>query len=176
MKLNLVRPQHTTDLLVMPRLVEQTEYLEGVLWSDPALRLDPEVDPSDIDMYGTGTPAFWRGLIESSGYVGLCRGSSDRKYPRVELKASYGVLCKFLDFLQEELQPSLSQILAGTHAYQQQWDTDGKLMHMAGGGLVRVTGVKAQDVCRVLYPPDSLIGLESIRCRVDEILTWVPRI
>ncbi|WP_321471090.1 hypothetical protein [uncultured Paludibaculum sp.] len=148
------------------RLLEQADYLEGVLWADPARRLDNQVDPDDIDPWGTGTAAFWRGLIESAGYIALLT-NDQRTYPRLELRASWPVLSKMLEFLQEEVNQA--------NGLKWDWDEGGKFQWQAGGGRVRVCGVKAQEAIRALYPPDSTVGLESIRAKVDRILTWTPR-
>jgi hypothetical protein len=143
------------------RLLEQTEYLEGVLWSDPMHRLDKDAgrDVSrEIDPYGTCTKAFWRAVLETAGYIALTV-SGERKYPRITLGGCYSFLLKFVDFLHEEMDPMV-------------WaDTDAKLRFMVSGGQLRITGVRAQDVCRVLYMGQE-IGLDSIRHKVDEILMW----
>ena len=145
---------------------ESLQYLEGVLWADPDMRLNPAVDAKDIDQFGTGTKAFWRGLLETAGYIGMSASSSDRAYPRVELKASHGILTKLLAFLQEE-------VCARQHV-EWLWDADGKLGWQAMGGFIRITGQKAQDIVRVLYL-DQTVGRVSARHVADRIVGWTGK-
>jgi hypothetical protein len=117
--------------------VEQADYLEGVLWSDADHRLD--MDPArdvgrEIDAYGTGTAAFWRGVLETAGHITIMGRGNGYKYPRVELAGSYSFLCKFLDFIQEEME---------SQGQTWQWDVDGKLRSMASRNHFRVTGHQA---------------------------------
>lgn len=173
-RINLLRPTIPQPRL-HARLQEQLEYLEGVLWTDPSRRLNPHTNPDDIDPHTSGTIAFWRGFLEVGGSIGVYSNGTDRRYPWVTIKASYPVLCKFLDFMEDELSPTLSSIIASGNHVVTKWDDDSKLRNMAGSGQIKLTGKLAQDVCRILYPPSSVIGLDSIRSKVDEILTWVPR-
>jgi hypothetical protein len=147
---------------------EQIEYLEGVLWSDRVHRMDRDSSRdigAEIDRYGTGTKAFWRGVIETAGRLKDYR-SGEYSYPRIELEGSYSFLIKFVDFLKEEMDRE------GLGMY---WtDADAKLRFAASGGLLRVSGANAKDVVRVLYLGGE-VGLESVRHRVDEILTWTPK-
>jgi hypothetical protein len=168
MKIELAQPGTDID-----RETEQIDYLEGVLWSDTARRLNASVDTSEIDgQHGTHTAAFWRGLVEAGGTISIASNGTDRRYPRVELRGCYPVLSKFLDYLGDALQPAVMAILAGA---PMDWDEQGKFRTMASSGYLRITGRKAQDVCRVLYPPDSTVGMESVRAKVDEIVAWTPR-
>jgi hypothetical protein len=150
---------------VADQVAEPLDYLEGVLWADPAHRLD--MDPArnvsrEIDPWGTGTKAFWRGVLESAGYIGL-NGAGDRQYPRLELAGSYHFLLKFVDFLAEELADNLA------------WpDTDKKLRFAASGGRLRLSAARAQDAIRALYVGET-IGQDSVRARVDSILVWTGR-
>lgn len=146
------------------KLREQEQYLMGVLWADQDLRLNPAVDASAIDPFGTGTKAFWRGLLETAGSIRMdSAGGRDYSHPHVSLKAAYTILVKFLAFLQEE-------ICTRNHI-QWQWDDDGKLDWQTKGGFIRVTGQKAQDIIRVLYLGES-VGRESARNTADRIVAW----
>lgn len=166
MRVDLLRPVVMPTETQINRLLEQTDYLEGVLWADPELRLDKALDAgAEIDMYGTGTKAFWRGLLETSGYMGVA-SCGDRAYPRIELRASHSILTKFLAFLQEEIHTR--QGIAWP------WDADGKLAFQALGEFVRVTGQKAQDICRCLYV-DQTVGRTSARQSADKIMAWAGR-
>lgn len=148
------------------RLMEQTDYLEGVLWSDPDLRMNKLLDAERaIDPYSTGTKAFWRGVLETAGYIAMS-SSGLRAYPRVEMRGSYSFLTKFLAFLQEEIHTR--------NGVQWAWDADGKLAFQALGQFIRVTGLKAQEVARVLYVGQR-VGRESTRHVVDNILGWTGR-
>lgn len=150
-----------------PRISEALRYLQGVLWADPAMRLDKDIDASArIDLYGTGTKAFWRGLLETGGYIGMSAAGGERAYPRVELKASYSILTKFLAFLQEEIY--------ARNGVEWQWDADGKLAWQAMGEFLRLTGQKAQEVVRVLYLGET-VGREGARRMADQIVQWVGR-
>ena len=162
--MNVIRPQVKPTEHELTLLCEQTDYLEGVLWADKAHRMD--ADPSrdvsnEIDPYGTGTKAFWRGVLETAGYIGLKGG--DRQYPRVELAGSYSFLGKFVEFLAEEL--------AGNVYWAESWE---QLRFAASGGRVRISGTRAQDVCRLLYVGQE-IGQDTIRQRVDAILIWTGK-
>lgn len=147
------------------RQLEQVEYLHGILYADPEHRLNADADTDDIDSYGTGTKAFWRGMLEGAGYIAIT-GTGEKRYPRVELKGSLPVLTKFLAFMQEEVERAVGMPWA--------WDADGSLAFQAAGGFLRLTGQRAQDICRILYV-DQEVGQDSIRHVVDEILTWTTK-
>jgi hypothetical protein len=144
---------------------ERNEYLEGVLWSDKDLRMDRGVDADAIDPFGTGTKAFWRGLLEGAGSMSI-GASGPRSYPRIELQATYAVLGKFLQFLQEEIHTR--------RGVEWAWDEEGKLEWQARGEFLRVTGKKAQDIVRVLYL-DQTVGRQSVRHVADKIIAWSGR-
>lgn len=153
-------------------LCEQGDYLEGVLWADPAHRLDMDATRNvsdEIDAFSTGTKAFWRGVLETAGYVGMNSSTwnggqpGGRAYPRLELKGSYNFLLKFVDFLAEEMTGNIA------------WpETDAHLRFAASGNQIKLAGSRAQDAIRALYAGQE-IGLDSIRARVDEILVWTGR-
>jgi hypothetical protein len=149
------------------RAREQVDYLEGVLWADPARRKNGDSNPDDIDRFGNHTPAFWRGFVEIGGCISLNNNGAERKYPRVELKGAYNILLKFLAFLNEEINAK--------KGVDWHWDERDRYKTMAVGGFLRITGKKAQEVVCALYPPESVIGWESTRALVDEIVTWIPR-
>jgi len=156
------------------RLREQISYLEGVLWADPTRR--QHGDPDDIDPLTDGTCAFWRGLLETAGYIAiLAAGGGDRVYPRIDLRAGYPILMKLISFIEGRLRPSLTVLIGQGRLVAPAWDEDGSVAERCATGIFRVTGAKAQQLCRILYPPDSTVGRESIRERVDQILTWTPR-
>jgi len=149
------------------KLGEQEQYLEGVLWADPDLRLNPAVEAADIDPYGTGTKAFWRGFLEGAGTITLKRaGGRDYEYPLVSVKASYGILAKLLAFMQEEV--------CDRNHVPWPWDADGKFEWQAKGGFLNLTGEKAADIIRILYIGET-VGRESVRQMADRIVQWMPR-
>src|SRR5260370_39931336 len=86
------------------RKLEEAWYLQGVLLSDEAYRLDKDFNPKLIDPYGTGTKAFWRGVLESAGSIRMdTAGGGGRIYPFVGLKPSHARLTVFLQCVEEEL-------------------------------------------------------------------------
>jgi hypothetical protein len=149
---------------------EQNDYLWGVKLADQEEFLeDPDSNVALIDPYGTGTKAFWRGLFETAerGNITIKKsGGGDREYPMVYLKASHGILTKFLAFMQEEVYTR--------NGITWDWDDDGKLAWQAIGGFLRITGQKAQDVVRVLYIGET-VGRESARHMADRIVAWTSR-
>jgi hypothetical protein len=147
-------------------LMEQTEYLRGVLCADKEVRLCKDLDPGTLDPYGTGNRNFWRGMLEAGGRIAVYASQGDRAYPRVELKASLVVLTSFLAFLQEEIYTR--------KGLQWQWDADGKLAWQALGEFLRFTGQKAQDIIRVLYLGCS-VSQDSCRGTAEQILQWTTR-
>lgn len=167
MKIPLVAPGKYDSQEEHRLACEQTDYLEGALWADPARRLNRHVNMKDLDEWGNGTAAFWRGLIESAGCVSILENGGGRKYPRVTLSATYAVLEVFLDWVQYELN--------ARYGGQWSWEQDDRLRSAAGSGKLYFTGEKAQALVAVLYPPSSTIGRESIRETVDEIVSWTPR-
>ncbi|MGO9262718.1 MAG: hypothetical protein ACLQU1_41540 [Bryobacteraceae bacterium] len=153
------------------QILEQTEYLRGMLFADSA-ELHVDLDPNLIDRFGTGNRDFWRGFIEASGIVKMYPETppyipvQGPTYPRVQFKATYGMLTKFLAFLQEEIHTR--------QGIQWKWDADGQQESRARGGTFRVTGQKGQEVVRVLYLGCS-VSKESFREEADQIVQWVPR-
>jgi hypothetical protein len=149
---------------------EAEDYLRGILWADKDIRLNEDIDVKQIDPWGTGTKAFWRGFIETAGTVsmtsaGASPNGTDYEYPRVEIKETiYPILRKFLDFMQEEMM-RYSPL---------QWDEDGKFEWQAKGGFLRITGYKAKDIVRTLYISE-VVGRESVRRVVDRIVIWTGR-
>jgi hypothetical protein len=144
--------------------MEQAQYVEGVLWADKAHRMDmdPERNVShEIDPYGTCSKHFWRGVLESAGYVALASGR-----PRLALAGSYSFLIKFCNFLKEEME-SAGQGMAWQAA-------DADLRFQAIDQKLAMNGRRAQEVCRVLYV-GAEISLDSISHVVDEILAWGPK-
>lgn len=151
--------------LNLPDSVEHREYLRGVMFSDPDYRKDPEVDIDMIDPYGTGNKAFWRGVLEGGGYIGL-PNSRGQGYPRIELHGAAPVLLKFIEFIGEE-----NSRRCGVNW---KWDSEGKLAWQANGGFVRVTGQRAVEVTLALYH-DQTVGRASCRRIADGIVAWSPR-
>src|SRR5689334_14458388 len=100
-------------------LIEQTEYLLGVLYADPEHRKDGDLDRNigdEIDAHGTGTAAFWRGVLETAGRLALYPKKpreNEPRYPRIELEGSYRFLRKFLDFLEESCAPQCGLMFSG---------------------------------------------------------------
>ena len=153
-------------------LIEQNEYLSGALYADEDHRMDmdPTRDVSkEIDAYGTGSKAFWRGVIETAGNIAIHGGMKKFQktdaytYPRLKLSGSYAFLKKLLDFLEEEL---------GERG--RPWDVNGKLAFQCSGGGLEFTGRTAQDVVRVLYMGQS-VARESSRRIVHRIIAWQPK-
>jgi len=145
---------------------ELNDYTWGVLLADQEEFLkDPHCDVALIDPFGTGTKAFWRGLLETAGFIGMDK-AKQYEYPRVSLKASYPIVAKFLAFMQEEVHTR--------NGVTWDWDDDGKLAWQSMGGWLRITGQKAQDVVRVLYLGET-VGRESARHMADRIVQWMPR-
>ena len=149
---------------------EMNDYLWGVQLADQEEFLeDPDCNVALIDPYGTGTKAFWRGLLETAerGNITMKRsGGGDREYPHIYLKASYPIVKRFLEFLQEEINTR--------NDVSWDWDDEGKLAWQALGGWLRITGQKAQDVVRVLYIGET-VGRESARHMADRIVQWTSR-
>lgn len=149
------------------KLGEQEQYLRGLLWADEDIRLDPAVDASAIDPFGTGTKAFWRGFLEGAGTITLKKaGGRDYAYPLVSVRASYAILVKLLAFMQEEV--------CDRNRVPWPWDADGKFEWQAKGGFLNFTGEKAADAVRVLYIGET-VGRESARRVADAIVQWMPR-
>jgi len=157
-------------------LIEQNEYLRGVLYSDVKHRLDMNYDrdiAQEIDPYGTSTRHFWRGVVETVGRIGM-QGLNQREidmglqgagytYPRFELRGSYRFLRMFLDHIEENV------AVAGMS-----FDDTGKLNFACGGNILRLSGYKAQDVVKHLYQ-DHTVSRESVRTIVDVVLTWTGK-
>jgi len=140
-----------------------------VLYGDKEQRLDqnPARDiGNEIDPYGTGTRHFWRGVLETGGYIAV-EAAGRYAYPQFKLEGGYRFLRKFLDFCEEELAPRA----VGS---QFKWDADGKLDFQAMGGFVSVGGARAQEVVRVLYL-GAVISRDTYRHRADRIVQWVPK-
>ncbi len=119
-----------------------------------------------IDSYGTGNKAFWRGVLEGGGYMGLLVTQNSNTSPRIEIKATPAVLRKFIAFIAEANAERCGMDWA--------WDADGKLAWQANGGFIRVTGVKAQEVCLALYMGQS-VGCSSYRAIADRIFQWISK-
>jgi hypothetical protein len=133
--------------------------------------MNPDFDRKLIDPFGTGTKAFWRGVLESAGAIRLdAAGGGDRKYPKVKLKGSHAFLTVFLEFLEEEL--SIPSLLANGKA-KPKFDFDGKLAWQAMGGYLDFRPVQSRDIVRLLYIGET-VGQESSRCMADRIVTWEP--
>src|SRR6266540_4018016 len=82
-------------------MLEQSWYLKGAMLADAEYRMEPTFDPTEIEPQGTGTEAFWRGVLDTVGTVHM-RAGGVYTYPRVELKGSYPFLKAFLNFLEEK--------------------------------------------------------------------------
>jgi hypothetical protein len=128
-------------------LLEQAEYLRGVLLADEAYRFDEDFDASLIDPYGTGTLHFWRGVVETAASLYM-RPAGNYTYPYCELKGSYPFLKKFLDFLEENLAVQGMVIQGNPRA---KLDADGKLDWQIKGGFIRLRGTLARDTVALLY-------------------------
>ena len=106
MKIEVVYPAYA-DTPENKRMVEQCEYLRGVLFADKEHRMDKDLSRDigkEIDPYGTGTQHFWRGLVETGGYIAL-ESAGNYASPQFVLKGGYRLLRRFLDFVEEELGP-----------------------------------------------------------------------
>ncbi len=145
---------------------ERLQYLDGVLMADEDFRLNEQADATKIDPFGTGTKAFWRGMLEAGGTVTPHGHTSEHVYPRIELKAAYQILVKFLAFMQEEI--------CTRNGIPWAWDEGEKLEWQAKGRFIRVSGQKAQDIVRVLYLGEN-VGRSSVRHKADQIVQWTPR-
>ena len=153
------------------RKLEEAWYLQGVLLSDEAYRLDKDFNPKLIDPYGTGTKAFWRGVLESAGAIRMdTAGGGGRIYPFVGLKASHAFLTVFLAFLEEELGTRFPLVQGEV---QSAFDADGKLAWQAMGDFVKMKSTQARDVVRLLYLGDT-VGRDKPRRLADGIVTWEP--
>jgi hypothetical protein len=167
MKIELTYPDYK-DPAFKP-MVEQTEYLLGVLYADKEHRLDMDLTRdigSEIDPYGTGSQHFWRGVVDTGGYIAV-EGAGRYEYPQFELKGGYRFLRKFLDFCEETLAPrSLGS--------QFKWDADGKLEFQAMGNFISLGGGRAQEVVRLLYV-GAVISRDTFRQRANRIVQWLPK-
>ena len=166
MQINLTYLLNQQDPAFKP-LMEQCEYLRGVLYADKEHRMDMDLSRDigkEIEPYGTGTQHFWRGVVDTGGYIA---SEGSYQYPQFELKGGYRFLRKFLDFCEESLAPG---ILGG----QFKWDADGNLEFQAMGNCISLNGTRAQEVVRLLYV-GAVIGREAFRQRADRIIQWVPK-
>lgn len=153
------------------RKLEASWYLLGVQLADQTYRLDKNFNPKLIDPYGTGTKAFWRGILETAGAIRLdAGGGGDRKYPYVGLKASHAFLTVFLAFLEEELGTRLPLAQGEVRS---SFDFDGKLAWQAMGDFIWMKGTQARDVVRLLYLGET-VGRDKPRRLADAIVTWEP--
>lgn len=166
--IRLTYPDNHKDPSFQP-MVEQTEYLRGVLYADKEHRLDSDLTRdigSEIDPYGTGSKHFWRGVIESAGYVQI-ESAGRYDYPQFELKGGYNFLKKFLAFLEEEFAPCAP--VPGV-----KFDFDGKLDWQARGGFVKLRGLRVQELVKALYLGAS-VSRASFRGKADRIVQWLPK-
>lgn len=155
-------------------MIEQCEYLRGVLFADKENRMDKDLSRDigkEIDPYGTGTQHFWRGLIETGGYIAL-ESAGNYASPQLVLKGGYRLLRRFLDFVEEELGPrSPAPRMLGAEV---KWDADGKLDFQARGGFISLGGTRAQEVVNLLYA-GATISRDTYRYRANRIFHWVSK-
>jgi hypothetical protein len=153
--------------------LEEHWYFKGVLLADPAYRKDPDFDARLIDPYtGTGTEAFWRGVLETAGSIRVDKaGGGDLCYPHVELHGAYPFVSAFLAFLKEKLTPHIH--LAG-QVVALDLDFKGKLDWQTKGGFIKIRGKLAQEIIRLLYVGQT-IGMETPRRTADAIVQWSAR-
>ena len=150
-------------------LVEQAEYLLGVLYGDEAHRKDNDLARdigNEIDPYGPGTRDFWRGVVETGGYMKV-EPAGRYEYPRFRLEGGYKLLRKFLDFCEQELAPRALGL-------GMRWDADGKLNHQAMGCCIRLGSQQTQEVVRLLYL-GATVSRDSFRLEADRIVQWVSK-
>lgn len=146
---------------------EAREYLEGVLAADPAHRMDTNPHRNirtEISKYGSATPAFWRGVIETAGSAGFGLSQapdSSKTQIWVKLSGSYWFLLAFLDFCEEEIQQKNHKMWP--------FDSDGKLARQAPNERLVVYGKQAQEIVCALYPPGYEMCRESSRETVERI-------
>jgi hypothetical protein len=143
------------------RMIEQTEYLRGVLYADMAVTAE---DMLALDPWGNtfGTAAFWRGVIEHTGRMRLYNSSKpELETPVVSMTGTYALLIEFILWLRV-------QATATSTGYLFDWD---KLDASCSRGTVKVTGQRAQHIVRWLYT-NAWVSTTSQQQSVNDILRW----
>lgn len=145
-------------------LMEQSEYLNGVLWSDKAHRMDMDSDRDvgkEIDRYGSCSRHFWRGVLDAGGYVSMKESRTGTANPLVHLNGSYCFLAKFHQHLVEELGKPLV-------------DPEGKLLFQCSANKMMMSGALAKAVIVHLYA-GARVTATSNQFKADLCMTWTPR-
>ncbi len=165
-QLNQLIEEQKAALAALPsRIHEQLMWSNGLRYADPIYRFDEKADIRETLLNaGKEELAFWRGLFEGSGGIGMAffkgPGGIPRDRPRFHLYGSKIFLWTLFEWIYDR---------------NLMFDRSASAIYQCRRRVIALQGRPAQELVQILWPTDDVICYETNRRLLREIKGWIPR-